>query len=197
MPSPRPQPLTLLETARRLSAYRWIEERTFETLGAWAALVPERDVQRCLAVHAPKHAWHAELWGDRMPRAAAVDADVLAHGPSDAATALFDAICAAPGEGQTVDKLVGVYRVLLPRKIAAYRDHLQMASAVADGALIRSLRHAVADELDDWQEGERLLQALLTTPESVKRAAARQAHFESLIVGGLMSDRIVVGGQQP
>ena len=47
----------------------------------------------------------------------------------------------------TVEKLVGVYRVLLPRKIAAYTTHLQHANPVSDGPTIRALELALHDEL--------------------------------------------------
>ena len=37
----------------------------------------------------------------------------------------MEAMTAPEGEDKTLEKLVGVYRVLIPRKIAAYTYHLQ------------------------------------------------------------------------
>ena len=36
--------------------------------------------------------------------------------------------------------------------------------------------------MDDWREGEMLLQSLLETPEEVERASRRQAELEQMMV---------------
>ena len=41
--------LSLEQSARRMGAYRWIEERMFEALGAWSVSVPEPEVKVSLA----------------------------------------------------------------------------------------------------------------------------------------------------
>ena len=87
----------------------------------------------------------------------------------------------------TIEKLVGVYRVLLPRKVAAYPYHLAATSQITDAPTIRSLGFILDDETTDWREGEMLLQSLIETDEEVARAARRQAELESLITraGGI------------
>jgi hypothetical protein len=47
---------------------------------------------------------------------------------------------------------------------------------------MRSLRFALQDEMDDWREGEMLLQSLVDSPEAVERAARRQIELETLMV---------------
>jgi len=46
-----------------------------------------------------------------------------------------------------------------------------------------------SDEVEDWQRGELLLQRLLTSPESVERAARAQSELETslIVVGGLLA----------
>jgi hypothetical protein len=90
-------------------------------------------------------------------------------------------------KGQTIEKLVGVYRVLIPHKIAAYTYHRNNTSTITDAPTIRSLDFALADELDDWRDGEMLLQSLMETEEEVQRAAAHQARLEAIMVraGGI------------
>jgi hypothetical protein len=87
----------------------------------------------------------------------------------------------------TIEKLVGVYRVLIPHKIAAYTFHLNNTSQITDAPTIRSLRFALSDEFDDWRDGEMLIQSLLETPDDVERAARHQARLETLMVaaGGI------------
>ncbi|HLF41649.1 MAG TPA: hypothetical protein VI854_09285, partial [Acidimicrobiia bacterium] len=88
---------------------------------------------------------------------------------------------------QTIEKLVGVYRVLLPRKIAAYTYHLNATSRITDAPTIRSLGFILGDELTDWQEGEMLLQGLIQSDDDVERAARRLAELEVLVnrAGGI------------
>jgi hypothetical protein len=83
-----------------------------------------------------------------------------------------------------------VYRVLLPHKIAAYTYHLNNTSPITDAPTIRSLKFALADELDDWRDGEMLLQSLIETEEEVQRAAAHQARLEVILVqaGGIVGE---------
>jgi hypothetical protein len=87
----------------------------------------------------------------------------------------------------TIEKLVGVYRVLIPRKIAAYTFHVNSTSRITDAPTMRSLNFILQDEFDDWREGEMLLQSLIETPEEVERAANRQRELEQLMLatGGI------------
>src|SRR3546814_2145320 len=63
----------------------------------------------------------------------------------------------------TIEKLVGAYRVLIPAKIAAYTYHLNNTSTITDAPTIRSLKFILQDELDDWRDGEMMLQSLIET----------------------------------
>ena len=83
---------------------------------------------------------------------------------------------------QSIEKLVGVYRVLIPRKIAAYTYHLNATSRITDAPTIRSLKFALQDEFEDWRDGEMLLQSLIDSPEKAERAARRQAELELLVL---------------
>ena len=60
-------------------------------------------------------------------------------------------------------------------------------SSITDAPTQRSLKFILQDELDDWREGEMLLQSLITTPEAAARAAARAAELEAIAVaaGGI------------
>src|SRR5919106_180775 len=108
--------------------------------------------------------------------------------PPNAAMEAFVAAMTEPeGPELTIEKLVGVYRVLLPRKIGAYSYHLNATSRITDAPTIRSLRFILQDEMEDWREGEMLLQSLIQTPEEVERASRRQQELEELMrsAGGI------------
>ena len=175
------------ETARRVGHYAWTEMKLFEALGGWVATVPELDVKMRLGAHCYHHAWHAELWRKRLPELREMKPDRLTV-PANAAMERFIGAMTEPEEPElTIEKLVGVYRVLIPRVIGAYTYHMNNTSEITDAPTIRSLRFALQDEFDDWRDGELMLQSLVVTPDHVRRAAEHQARLETLMVdaGGI------------
>ena len=175
------------ETARRVGHYKWIEMRLFEALGGWVATVPELDVKMRLGTHCYKHAWHAELWHKRLPELREMNPDRLTAPANDDVVAFVDALTVPEAPDQTIEKLVGVYRVLIPHKIAAYTYHLNNTSTITDAPTIRSLKLILSDEFEDWRDGEMLIQSLLESEDEVRRAADHQAALEGILLraGGI------------
>src|SRR5947208_10802564 len=175
------------ESARRVGNYKWIEMRLFEALGGWVATVPELDVKMRLGTHCYHHAWHADLWHKRLPELREMNPDRLTIPANDAIVQFMDAVTEPEAPDQTIEKLTGVYRVLIPRKIAAYTYHLNVTSTITDAPTIRSLKFILTDEYDDWPDGEMMLQSLIRTPGHPDRAPARARHPEALMVeaGGI------------
>jgi hypothetical protein len=174
-----PSGFTLEEAARRVGHYRWVEQTLFETLGGWVATVPEEEVRVWLSTRSYRHAWHAELWERRLPEVRGIDVDALTA-PANAEMERFVGSIAEPNaDDQTIEKLVGVYRVLVPYLVAAYRYHLDQASPVADAPTMRALELVLRDELEDWRDGELLVQWLVGTEDELRRASAHQARLEA------------------
>ena len=172
---------TVEESARRVGRYAWVEMRLFEALGGWVATVPELDVKTTLGRHCYHHAWHAELWHKRLPELREMRPERLVQPPNPEMEAFVAALTEPEGAELTIEKRVGVYRVLMPRKIAAYIYHQAATSRITDAPTIRSLGFILDDETTDWREGEMLLQALIQTDDEVDRAARRQGELEALI----------------
>ena len=171
-------------SARRLGHYCWLELQLFELLGGWVSTVAEPEVKLRVGPHSFHHAWHAELWRGLLPELAHLDREGLVRPPNEELVQFVEALAVPEGPGSTADRLVGVYRVLIPHKIAAYSLHLEQASSITDGPIIRALRLVLRDELEDRREGELLIPSLLSTDEDVQRADAHQARLESLLVAG-------------
>jgi hypothetical protein len=190
---------TVEESARRVGHYKWLEMRLFEVLGGWVATVPELDVKTTLGRHCYHHAWHAELWHKRLPELREMNPDRLTRPPNPELEAFVAALTEPEAPDLTIEKLVGVYRVLLPRKIAAYTYHLHATSRVTDAPTIRSLGFILGDEETDWREGEMLLQALIETGAEAERAARRHAELETLMVkaGGIAGPGTLGGTPAP
>jgi len=181
-----PGSFTVEETARRVGHYKWVEMKLFEALGGWIATVPELDVKMRLGTHCYHHAWHADLWNKRLPELREMNTERLTV-PPDGMEAFMAAMTEPEDQDQTIEKLVGVYRVLIPHKIAAYTFHLNNTSTITDAPTIRSLKFALQDEFEDWRDGEMLIQSLIETDDEVERAAAHQVKLEKLLlaVGGV------------
>jgi hypothetical protein len=175
------------ETARRAGHYKWTEMKLFEALGGWIATVPELDVKMRLGTHCYKHAWHAELWHKRLPELREMNPDRLTVPANDAMVRFIDAMTEPEAPEQTIEKLVGVYRVLIPHFISAYTYHMNNTSEITDMPTIRSIKFILQDEFEDWRDGEMLLQSLISSPEEADRAAAHQARLEKIMVeaGGI------------
>jgi hypothetical protein len=185
-PSPR-APLSLEASARRIGHYCWIEMRAFEILGAWTASVPDPAVKTVLATHSRQHGWHAGLWHDLLPMIGESGVDSLIAPPNRGLVAFVDALASAEAADLTIERLVGAYRVLEPRSVSTYRDHLEHTSPISDGPTIRVLRLVLADQLAHWHEGEALLQGELQSDADVGRASSHQLRLETLLVaaGGI------------
>jgi hypothetical protein len=182
-----PGSFTVEQTAIRVGNYKWIEMRLFEAMGGWVATVPELDVKMRLGTHCYEHAWHSELWHKRLPELREMNPERLTVPANDEVVAFVEAMTEPEAPEQTIEKLVGVYRVLIPHKIAAYTYHLNNTSRITDAPTIRSLNLILNDELNDWRDGEMLLQSLIDSEDEVRRAADHQARLESLLVaaGGI------------
>src|SRR5438128_9540223 len=161
---------TVDESARRVGNYKWTEMRLFEALGGWVATIPEIDIKMRFGTHCYHHAWHSELWHKRLPELREMNPDRLSLPANERIEEFFTVLTEPEDQGQTIEKLVGVYRVLIPRKIAAYTSHLNNTSTITDAPTIRSLKLALNDEFEDWRDGEMLIQPLVETDEDVERA---------------------------
>jgi hypothetical protein len=192
-----PGSFSVEESAARVGHYKWVEMRLFEALGGWVATVPELDVKMRLGTHCYHHAWHAELWHKRLPELREMNPDRLTVPANPEIEAFIEAMTEPEAPELTIEKLVGVYRVLLPHKIAAYTYHLNNTSPITDAPTIRSLKFALQDEIDDWRDGEMLIQSLIADAGDVDRAMAHQARLERLMVtaGGIAGPGSI--GEQP
>lgn len=192
-------PLPLAETAALVGEYRWVETALYRLLGEWVVEMPLATVQVHLDAQSMRHAWHAELWADRLPVRDGVDRDALTV-PSPASAVLLGALSGSeagdgPGSARPSDdhdpfgragalpRLAGLYRVVLPRLVTSYERHLRVVAPVTDAPVARALRLVLNDEIEDWRAGERLVQRLVTRPHDVAAVHEFLGHLEGAVVG--------------
>jgi hypothetical protein len=178
-----PSALTLEETARRLGSCRWVELRLYEAMGGWVPTIPEPDLRLFVGSACGAHAWHAEQL--------ALAPGPWAAAPAPASPAVEALLQAAAAATSTLERLVGAFRVVVPRLVAAYTAHANHTSAASDPPLARALGRVLADELSAWREGEVIVQSLVADADAASRAAAHQGRLEALLAasGGLAGPR--------
>ena len=192
-------PITMKETARRVSAWAWAEGRLYEVLGAWAADPGCAACKIYFDACSQHHAWRARLWRERLSGPL-----VPAHGgggtpssasgatpggggpPSGGAEAAAKALIGLEGD---VRRLAAYCRVVLARSLVGYRAWQGACGEASDRPVARALSFATADVMADWQEGEGLLVVLL----SEGRRAATQEAAEAVM---LVEQPLVAGPRQ-
>ncbi|HXW39480.1 MAG TPA: hypothetical protein VEJ44_07280 [Acidimicrobiales bacterium] len=177
--APGPAGLDLHQAAGLLGAYCAVERRLFEVTGSMAtdaSLPPEH--QLFLDAMSKQHAWHAELWADRLPVTPAIDAAALVVLPPAVGEVL-----GAVSERRQPEGLVGLFRVVLPRLVVSYSRHASVVSPVADAPTARALRLVVRDEVEELVGGESLVERLLGVPEAVQLAGRVVVDLEARLVG--------------
>ena len=167
------------ESARLIRNYRYAVERMMRILGGWIALTPEISAKLLLGRHVWDNAQHADALGKRLPE---LRAPAHASEPANAAFAAFmDAIEEPERPSQTVERLVGVYRVLKPHLLATYEDHLHRVNAVYEPPTQRILQRAIDDERRHIAAGLTVIQHVASAPEHEQRAAAWRARLDGLL----------------
>ncbi len=174
--------------ARIIGGYQWIERRLFEVLGGWVTSEAVPEARLMFDVYSQQHAWHGELWAERLPVLDGLDTATLTLPPSTEVDRLLSLLAGgppgqAPAAGGTLLRLVALARVVLPRLVAGYGLHLRRAAPVADAPVVRTLRLVVRDEVEAWQATETLVQTLVNRPHDIAVVTAHQQALESVLAG--------------
>jgi hypothetical protein len=184
--------LDLTGLQRVLGGYQWVERRAFEVLGSWVATEAVPQARLLFDVQSQQHAWHAELFAERMPSIDGADAASYVLPPSAEVDRLFAVLggggvpgdASRPQAGGTLLRLVGLSRVLLPRLVAGYGRHLRRCVPVADAPVVRALRLTLRDDVEAWQAAESMVQGLVRRPNDVQVVTTHQQSLEERIAGG-------------
>ncbi len=167
------------ESAKTVRHYRYAVERMTRILGGWIALTPELSAKLLMGRHVWDSAQHADAWGKRLPE---LRASAQVSEPASARLVAFmDALENAETPEQTIERVVGIYRVLKPHLVAAYEAHLASANAVYEPPTCRILARCIQDERGHIAAGETILRHLLRTPALEARALACELRLWALL----------------
>jgi hypothetical protein len=171
-------------SAARIRRYRWLEERLMRTLAGWIALTPELPVKLLFGRHVWDCAQHADLWGRRLPELRSQPHQ--GEPPSAGFARLVDGFDRLQERGQTVERLVAVYRVLKPHLVGTYEAHLAEANAVYEPPTRRILARCLDEERRHVAAGAVLLDRLTGSARSRAAECERRLRAELAGAGGLV-----------
>ncbi len=159
--------------------YRYAEERMMRMMAGWIALTPELAVKLEMAKQVYEDALHTDALGKRLPELRAQPQ--VSKPPNDAFVTFMNAIEDKEEWEDTIERLVGIYRVLKPHLISHYSSHLTATNPVYEPPTQRIFQRLVEEEKAHVERGSVLLNELLDSKEKHLRAANWQSHLEGLL----------------
>ena len=161
-------------------------------LGGWIALTPEVDVKLLFGRHVWDCAQHADLWGKRLPELRAKAQDSEPGGPG--VVAAFDLVETAEAPGQTVERVVAIYRVVKPHLATVYERHLTVANPVYEPPTRRILLRCIEEERRHAAAGGRVLDQLLAREPAL---GERARQWERRVLDALAAAGGITGDVEP
>ncbi|MEI2639310.1 MAG: hypothetical protein V9F03_09980 [Microthrixaceae bacterium] len=169
----------LLDAAEVLGGFAWTERCLFQFVGSWSASCSSPEMAIVLADHARRHAWHSQLWFDRLPELSVVDAESLVASPSEGVTQVFRTM---DESGDDLTRLVGVYRVMCPHLLSTYDAEIARFGDVAAPSVRRWATFIRGDLIEQWLWGESRIRSLAVDEATVDLAIEGQRSFERHLV---------------
>ncbi|MGO9604496.1 MAG: hypothetical protein ACLQAT_14095 [Candidatus Binataceae bacterium] len=167
------------QSVSHIMNYRYAEERMMRMMAGWIAITPELAVKLEMARQVYEDALHADALGKRLPELRA-QPQISRPANENFATFIQEIEDKEQWE-ETIERMVGIYRVLKPHLITHYSAHVTAANPVYEPPTIRILAQMLEDEKSHVEKGLVLLGDLIDTPEKSRRAGQWQAHLEELL----------------
>ncbi len=185
---------TVEESVERIVNYKYAEQHLSAALGGWVATIPELDVKAMFGPHCYQHAWHADLWRQRLPELREADED-RAEPANEAFVRFMEELTSPDDPDATIEKLVGIYRVLVPHLLATYTFHQKVTSDIVDAPTVRILKFMIDDDVTQLIEGEMLIQDLARSEALRERAGKWHTHLDVLLArsGGVCGEATLGG----
>lgn len=152
--------------ARTAGNFAWLEDRIADVTGSWVATIDDVDARLVLGARSHTHAWHAELWRERMPDLRGVDTNALVAPASDGVASFMETLASST---TTLERMVSVHRVLLPRIVTACALLLRGTNELLDAPTVRTLRLVLEDTREEVREGEMVIRSLAGDADAAEK----------------------------
>jgi hypothetical protein len=182
--------------ARRVRNFRYAEEWMMMVMGGWVATVPELPVKTGLGKVIWDVAQAADVLGKRLPELRcgkkAVDAS---ESSNDAFAGFIKNITEPERPDLTIEKLAGVFDVLIPHLIDVYEQTMRETDQICDSPTIELLEDIVRKHRKHIAWGNEVLDRLCDTDALRERRRVRATDLNKTLVtsggvtGTLSEDR--------
>lgn len=174
------------QTAQMIRHYRYAEEQMMRIMAGWIALTPELAVKLEFGRQVWDSAQHADLLGKRLPELRA--RAQVSEPPNEAFVTFMTMLANREQPEETVERLVGIYRVLKPHLLSVYAQHLSACNPVYEPPTMRILERLVHETQEHILRGQILLEDLAYTVPTRERAVLWQLELEKQLVaaGGVL-----------
>src|SRR5436190_6622499 len=125
------------QSAGYIMNYRYAEERMMRMMAGWIALTPEIPVKLEMARQVYEDAQHTDMLGKRT--AELRSQAQVSKPPNPEFVTFMNAIEDKEEWEDTIERLVGIFRVLKPHLIAHYSSHVAAANPVYEPPTLRIL----------------------------------------------------------
>jgi hypothetical protein len=160
--------------ARRCRNFRYAEEWMMMMLGGWVATIPELPVKTGLGKVIWETAQAADALGNRLPELRCGRKAVDASESSNEGFAKFiQSICEPERPDLTIEKLAGVFDVLMPHLVEVYELTMRETDQICDAPTIDLLDEVVRKRRRHIAWGQEVLDQLCDTDALRKRRSDR------------------------
>ena len=178
-------------TARRVRNYRYAEEWMMMIMAGWVATIPELPVKTGLGKIIYQDSIHADWLGKRLPelRGGRSLRNASVSG-NEGFAQLIQEIAAPESADLTIEKLVGIFRVLKPHLIEVFEKNARETDQISDAPTIEILDDTIRRTREHIEWGEQVLTKLINSPEKEARAQSREQELHTLLekCGGVCGD---------
>jgi hypothetical protein len=168
------------ELGRAIGHLCWVERQLFSLLGSWASALPVVEAKAMLGTHSAQHAWHAQLWRDRIPEPNGADGERLVDGTHSPAAEVLAVLSLDDGV-EPLARMAGVYVVLLPWLAREVEAVIAGTSVDTDATTVRICSLVGADVRLASRDGDELVQSLMITSAEMAASAAMCATIIELL----------------
>ena len=167
--------------ARRVRNFRYAEEWIMMILGGWVATVPELPVKTGFGRIIWETAQAADKLGKRLPELRCGTRSVSAsEAPNEAFAAFVRSVAEPESPTLTIEKLSGVFDVLLPHLADTWERTAAETDSIADAPTIKILEESLVDARRHIAWGREVLDTLCKgAPEAGRRRRTRRASLEA------------------
>ncbi|MBW3623170.1 MAG: hypothetical protein KY468_07135 [Armatimonadetes bacterium] len=163
--------------------YNYVETRLYEISAAFLNPTPEWEVKCALSMHLYLDGEHSQALRKRVSELRRPPL-YLDKCPDERLEALMEEALRAK---DTIELLTGVYRVIRPALLDAYRRHMEETNPVFDHPTCRLLRIAIQEEEEMIAWGEAALKTLASDEKARATAEVWESHLSAYLraAGGI------------